>query len=233
MFKWRHVTSKIWSITIGSISRKCHNNNRNFYMASVFGFYLTSLVLMTIIYLKILHVAMGHAKAIALSEACFPLADVGGSEARNDNRAGHRATQRKRKKEIKSAKTLAMVYGAFVICWLPSSIISIILFFDTDELFRTFQRKHPSAFMFTYYAFIEVLPVLNTSVNPFIYSFFNGQFRDAFKRVYSKIIQNHFEVPTTRPNSVLSVGLNRSSNRLTMCIWQKENKSKGPSPICG
>ena len=42
--------------------------------------------------------------------------------------------------ELKSTKTLALVYGAFVICWLPSVIINAILFFDSNRsVFRDLQ----------------------------------------------------------------------------------------------
>ena len=46
------------------IGRSCHNDNKQYYMASS-GLYLSSLLVMTVIYLKILFIAIEHAKAIS------------------------------------------------------------------------------------------------------------------------------------------------------------------------
>ncbi|XP_037047992.1 5-hydroxytryptamine receptor-like isoform X2 [Bradysia coprophila] len=76
------------------------------------------------------------------------------------------------KRERKAAKTLAIITGAFVCCWLPFFISAILL---------------PSCPSFT------ISPVLmslflwlgyfNSTLNPIIYTIFSPEFRHAFKRI--------------------------------------------------
>ena len=43
-------------------------------------------------------------------------------------------------------------------------------------------------FVSIYYVFVEVLPLVNTMVNPIIYSFSNKQFRSAVVSVWRKLL---------------------------------------------
>ncbi|KAK8383461.1 hypothetical protein O3P69_015733 [Scylla paramamosain] len=61
------------------------------------------------------------------------------------------------KREKKAAKTLAIITGAFVICWLPF-----------------FMSCSPSS---------SGSATFNSTLNPIIYTIFSPEFREAFKRI--------------------------------------------------
>ncbi|KAG5676331.1 hypothetical protein PVAND_006175 [Polypedilum vanderplanki] len=77
------------------------------------------------------------------------------------------------KRERKAAKTLAIITGAFVVCWMPFFVIALILPICGEEC--------------------EVSPVIislflwlgyfNSTLNPILYTIFNQDFRNAFKRI--------------------------------------------------
>lgn len=185
------------------ITRLCGNMNRTFYLAVFLGVYVTSLIIITIVYFEILHIALSHIKSIEKTSSMH--------KWENNNKTGKQQGKkknlsRKRRREWKTTKSLAIVYGTFVICWLPSCIIVTINNIDTN-FFYNFKVKNYNAFMFTFYAFIEVLPVLNTALNPFIYSFSNKQFRSAFKRVLYKLCRQ--QLPRDFENVSLSYGDSR------------------------
>ncbi|XP_070566576.1 5-hydroxytryptamine receptor 1A-like [Ptychodera flava] len=75
-------------------------------------------------------------------------------------------------RERKAAKTLGIVIGAFVLCWLPFFILALVLpFCKTCQV-------HPVAL-----AFFAWLGYVNSMLNPIIYTFSNKEFKKAFTRV--------------------------------------------------
>ncbi|XP_016365730.1 5-hydroxytryptamine receptor 1A-beta-like [Sinocyclocheilus rhinocerous] len=90
-------------------------------------------------------------------------------------------TEAKRKlalaRERKTVKTLGIIMGTFIVCWLPFFIKAIVLPFC------------PSCDMPLWLIdVINWLGYLNSLLNPIIYAYFNKDFQSAFK----KIIKCHF-----------------------------------------
>ncbi|XP_023314607.1 5-hydroxytryptamine receptor-like isoform X2 [Trichogramma pretiosum] len=88
-------------------------------------------------------------------------------------------TQARRKKiaadsrrERKAAKTLFIITGAFVVCWMP--------FFTIALLLPICQDCDINALLF---AFFQWLGYLNSTLNPAIYTVFSPEFRNAFKKL--------------------------------------------------
>ena len=106
--------------------------------------------------------------------------------------------------EIKATKTVAIVYLAFCLCWLPSAIFIIITFFD-DGYFMTLPKNTARAIWFT---FVDILPMVNTMVNPIIYSFSNTQFRNAVQDVWRK-----FMGKASKRDSIFTYTTERSGTR--------------------
>ncbi|XP_055609934.1 octopamine receptor Oamb isoform X2 [Uranotaenia lowii] len=73
--------------------------------------------------------------------------------------------------ETKAAKTLAIIVGGFIICWLPFFTMYLIRAFCDDCINDTL------------FSILFWLGYCNSAVNPFIYALFSRDFRQAFKRI--------------------------------------------------
>lgn len=76
------------------------------------------------------------------------------------------------KRERKAAKTLAIITGAFVVCWLPFFIMALLL-----PLCETCYISDWISSVFLW------LGYFNSTLNPVIYTIFSPEFRQAFKRI--------------------------------------------------
>lgn len=75
-------------------------------------------------------------------------------------------------KERRAARTLGIIMGVFVICWLPFFLVYVIQAFCESCCFTT-----------SFSNFITWLGYINSSLNPIIYTIFNLEYRRAFKRL--------------------------------------------------
>ncbi|XP_049779481.1 5-hydroxytryptamine receptor-like [Schistocerca cancellata] len=76
------------------------------------------------------------------------------------------------KRERKAAKTLAIITGAFVVCWLPFFIMALLMpLCDTCVISEDLS------------SFFLWLGYFNSTLNPVIYTIFSPEFRQAFKRI--------------------------------------------------
>ncbi|XP_073673257.1 trace amine-associated receptor 4-like [Garra rufa] len=123
----------------------------------ILTFFLPGMI-MSSLYLKIFHVAQKHAKV--MSERF-----TGGMKSQS---SAHR--------ERKAAKTLAIVMGVFLFCWLPIFVAALI---DSYLNFVTPGVVFDALVWFGY---------LNSTCNPLIYGFFYPCFQKAFKILISSCI---------------------------------------------
>ncbi|CAG9837757.1 unnamed protein product [Diabrotica balteata] len=75
------------------------------------------------------------------------------------------------KRERKAAKTLAIITGAFVLCWLPFFIMAVLL------------PINPNVFDKYLVSICLWLGYFNSTLNPIIYTIFSPEFRHAFKKI--------------------------------------------------
>ncbi|XP_061602947.1 trace amine-associated receptor 1-like [Cololabis saira] len=118
----------------------------------VFITFYIPLLLMVCMYLKIFHVAQKQAHSI-----------------RSKTTSGETVNKMQRK----ATKTLAIVMGVFLICWLPSFLCTTILSFSGAS------SPGPLADILNW------LALSNSMLNPFIYAFFYSWFRSAFRLIIS------------------------------------------------
>ncbi|CAH1099823.1 unnamed protein product [Psylliodes chrysocephalus] len=76
--------------------------------------------------------------------------------------------------ETKAAKTLAIIVGGFICCWLPFFTMYLVRAFCHDCI-------HPILFSTLFW-----LGYCNSAINPLIYALFSKDFRFAFKRIICK-----------------------------------------------
>jgi len=75
------------------------------------------------------------------------------------------------KREKKAAKTLAIVTGAFIICWLPFFVMAVI---------APLCQGCINEIVFSFFLW---LGYFNSTLNPIIYTVFSPEFRQAFKKL--------------------------------------------------
>lgn len=128
--------------------------------ASVVAFYLPSAI-MLVAYWKIFKAAKRQAMQISAMESQMA-AGVGKDSSKKRR---HRNNMRR---ERKAAKTLGIIMGVFLIFWMPfftTNIVDPFIEYSTEGLVW-------DTFLWLGY--------INSSLNPFLYGFFNRSFRKAF-----------------------------------------------------
>ncbi|KAM4876057.1 5-hydroxytryptamine receptor 1A [Thomomys bottae] len=92
-------------------------------------------------------------------------------------RKNERNAEAKRKmalaRERKTVKTLGIIMGTFILCWLPFFIVALVLPFCENSC-------HMPELLG---AIINWLGYANSLLNPIIYAYFNKDFQNAFKKI--------------------------------------------------
>lgn len=85
-------------------------------------------------------------------------------------------------RNIRAAKRIALIVSAFLTCWVPYSVLSII----ANLCFECY-GKIP----FQVYCVTLLMGYSNSALNPFLYSFNNRNFIDSYKRLY-RVVRKAF-----------------------------------------
>lgn len=96
------------------------------------------------------------------------------SPLRNSKRTSFISYHKKLSMEIRAAKTVAIVTGCFLCCWLGFCIIYTL---------KAFSFCRDGCIPSTLFSILFWLGYANSGVNPFIYAVFNREFRAAFARL--------------------------------------------------
>lgn len=91
--------------------------------------------------------------------------------------------------ETKAAKTLGIIVGGFIFCWLP---------FFTMYLIRAFCEQCIPPLLFS---ILFWLGYCNSAINPLIYALFSKDFRFAFKRIICRCFCKRDRTPPSRRGS--------------------------------
>ncbi|KFP95605.1 5-hydroxytryptamine receptor 1A, partial [Leptosomus discolor] len=92
-------------------------------------------------------------------------------------RRNEKNTEAKRRmalsRERKTVKTLGIIMGTFILCWLPFFIVALVLPFCDSKCYMPEWLG----------AVINWLGYSNSLLNPIIYAYFNKDFQSAFKKI--------------------------------------------------
>ena len=187
--KWNDISTTSTHIKF----YKCQINENYMYVTtSLLTVFFIPVIIMGLMYARILFIAKSHAKGISKDliipsvstemNTLSPNIDVNGNTPKFSpfkqrySIEKNRRTLHYRKMVFKACKTIALVYGTFVICWSPVCCMSLIYSYTPVFVGNTSNM---------YIIFIDVLPILNSTLNPFIYAFSNKQYKSAFGKVLS------------------------------------------------
>lgn len=102
------------------------------------------------------------------------VATVGRNTSERLSEEAREAILAKRERDITC--TMAMVLGAFILCWAPSSFYYFIQMVCPRCYRPSFKQVEP-----VFNAVVKLLTFVNSCLNPFIYCWLNRHFREAFQ----------------------------------------------------
>lgn len=156
----------------------CHFNIKPAYsvVSSVINFVIPTIV-MCVLYWKIYKVAHAHARRIGRHE------NVSHSAVEyNPTSTGGSSERRSMSKNIKAAKTIAILVSAFLICWMPYTLLSTASILCGKKCYDNIPQELITLTL--------LLAYTNSALNPFLYAFHNRDFRESFRRLLK--LQFHF-----------------------------------------
>lgn len=116
-------------------------------------------------------------EVISNSKTHLPLPNTPQSSSHGYENMNEKNTCAKRKialaRERKTVKTLGIIMGTFIFCWLPFFIVALVLPFCAESCYMPDWLG----------AVINWLGYSNSLLNPIIYAYFNKDFQSAFKKI--------------------------------------------------
>ncbi|XP_064480645.1 dopamine receptor 1-like [Ornithodoros turicata] len=178
--------------------------------SSLISFYMPCVV-MVALYTRLYIYARRHVQNIRAVTKPMNCQKNSASPTAKFRNAGHQSSSL-HVMDHKAAITLGIIVGVFLICWVPFFCANIVAAFCktciSDDCFK----------------FLTWLGYLNSALNPIIYSIFNTEFRDAFRKVITAHACCKVFADRARSHSDLSYRTKRS----TVCETSRAN-SLGPS----
>ena len=164
------------------------------------GFFIP-LITMGIIYYKIFRITLRHTVPIATMGGFQNIEGANGSANGSDNRCNSRTKQRaslisnrssRRNRfhscftanaKLRAMRVIVIVYGAFVITWLPGNLVTLINLFWPRTIVLEWWQFH---------MINEILPFSNSVLNVFIYALMNEDCKKAIQKLMiCKFVQRH------------------------------------------
>ena len=130
------------------------------------------MLLNTVFYAAVLYTSVKQAAAISRQDA------------KKKRKNGRELSGR-----VKCLKTVGIVFAAYTACWLPHTVIVIIQYWFPHVLPHFYAQSR------LYYDIVttiisNILPPINSCINPFIYFIFSSHFRVAFKDFLFKLVKS-------------------------------------------
>jgi len=86
-----------------------------------------------------------------------------------------RRCQKRFKRNMKAAKNILIIVCAFFFCWMPHTILSLVIIFLGEEVYGEIPAELFSMFL--------LLGYLNSALNPPLYTFHNKRFKETYVKL--------------------------------------------------
>ncbi|XP_047134359.1 adenosine receptor A3 [Hydra vulgaris] len=115
-------------------------------------------------------------------------------------------TSRRKLRQQKLFTSVFIVFLVYISCWLPTFVFLFLKFYNKN-LIDQFKKKQPLIFQITVIIVGEILPPLNSALNPVIYVMHNKKFRTSAQLILNKIC---FKRIKRKNATAMAVDLNKS-----------------------
>ena len=90
------------------------------------------------------------------------------------------------RQDLKIVRMLLIVVGVFLFCWFPLSITWFFVMYNPTTYMDWLRRSWRSHLIYGWVAWL--LPPINSLCNPIIYACLDQTYREAFKRLFQKMM---------------------------------------------
>ncbi|NXT52022.1 DRD1C protein, partial [Pluvianellus socialis] len=178
--KW-HKDGKLFSqqelgFNVTEEEENCDSSlNRTYAISSSLVSFYIPVAIMIVTYTRIFHIAQRQIRRISSLERAVEHAQ----NCHGSNCPHEASLKNSFKKETKVLKTLSIILGVFVFCWLPFFVLNCVVPFCSSDLREPGEPPCVSETVFNIFVWFGWA---NSSLNPIIYAF-NADFRRAFATI--------------------------------------------------
>ena len=169
-FTWERPLEIAIRIETVNRERYCYSYNKNYYSVLVVVIYVIPICVTTGFYMLVLNISLKQAAAISK-----------GSVRRTSK-------WKQLSDDIKGIRTVGTVFLAYTFTWVPHMVTLIIQYWYPEVMYK-FRWATPMRYDITTTIINNILPPINSCMNPFIYFVLVAQFRRALKDLLLKLLR--------------------------------------------
>ncbi|XP_065679371.1 alpha-2Db adrenergic receptor-like [Hydra vulgaris] len=149
-------------------SHLCNTNNGVFTIIAYIIIFFVPCFVMFLLYSKMLLISYKHAKNINTTK----VSSIEDFIRQSSFGISHLFSNHKL--ELRATKVVFIIYGTFFACWCPVIVVIVANAIKHDTVKSNV----------TYVLFGEMLPIINSILNPFIYGVLHRDFKKSLKRIF-------------------------------------------------
>ena len=160
-FKWESPYSFSYAITQASERRLCYSHNRNYNIVLLICVYILPVV-------------------VTILLSCSVIREVRAHQVQ-------KKSSREEGSHSKALKVVITVTTVFIVCWMPHCVIVALSYWWHKPL-DDFLLASPNAYDLTLTLLSDILPTLNSCINPVVYCAFSRNFQVALGDLIRKYV---------------------------------------------